>query len=104
MTPEDEKILKLTVVNAVQDGVSKVTDPMWACIRKSETAIALTQQELRGSLRSQIAQGERIGDLEKDSTVLHARIGAHVWWILGIGGVAVGIATALIIAWVAGHP
>jgi len=95
MTPEDEKILELTVEGAVQRGVAAGVAPIWEKINTHETAIALDQQELRNGIRSQMAQGERLGVVERTTADLCSTLKAHRWWLVGIGSLVVGAAVKI---------
>ena len=76
MDERDQEILRLTVKGAAEDAVK----PLWDRVNNHETAIALTQQELRQGLTAQIAQGTDLGVLKERTAVLKR----DNWWILGI--------------------
>ena len=61
MTPEEHAAIENTVELAVKKG----NEPLWAKLRDHDTDIALHKQDMRQSKDSQIAQGGRLGEVEK---------------------------------------
>lgn len=91
MTPEEKEAMRDNVELAVQKG----NEPIWTKLRDHDTQLALHKQDMRNSQVSQIAQGERLGSVEKkvDKMSTTARV---VWLIVTVvaGLVAWLISTA----------
>lgn len=76
MNAEEKQAMRDTVEIAV----SKGNEPIWEKLRDHDTEIALQKQDAAQGRVSQIAQGERLGEVE-------SRVGKHViyWRALWIG-------------------
>lgn len=99
MTPDEIEIMKLTVKTGVQEGLA----PVWEKLNNHDTAIALTQQELRNGITSQVAQGKRLGNVEHITQTLQTKIKVHMAWIIGIGGILTPVAYMVIKWWMEKH-
>lgn len=76
MNAEEKQAMRDTVELAV----SKGNEPIWEKLRNHDTDIALLQENGKQGKTSQVAQGERLGTVEK-------RVDKHViyWRALWIG-------------------
>jgi len=92
MDKKDQEILRLTVKEGVSEGVA----PLWEEIRKQQIDTALNKQDIDGSLGGQVAQGERLGDLEKETDKLKGKV-QRILWILGGLGTAAWVVVKLIL-------
>lgn len=91
MTPDEKTALQATVKLSVTEAIQ----PIYEKLNKHETAIALTQQELKEGLRSGHAQGARIGDLEKE----YFRLRTDRKWIGAIWGIVLAVSMGVLFWW-----
>ncbi len=63
MNAEEKEVIRDTV----QLGVMQAMEPIWEKVRSHDTQIALLKQDSKQGQNSQIAQGTRLGDVEKRS-------------------------------------
>lgn len=89
MTSEEREIVRDTVRLAVNDAMTPITERL----AQHDTAIALTQQELRAGRDAQVRQGERLGDVEGE---IH-RLRADRAWVRVLGGALWAVIMTLII-------
>lgn len=64
---------------AVKDG----NEPIWEKLRNHDTEIALNKQEIGQGTAGQVAQGQRLGIVEKDVTLLKSDKG-WVKYLVGL--------------------
>lgn len=94
MNAEEQRAME----NSIELAVSKGNEPIWEKLRDHDTSIALNKQEIEQSTAGQIAQGQRLGVVEQDMTLLKSDKG----WIRRIVGLLVGIlvgAGVAVLAW-----